>query len=164
MAKERTIRKKKASRAGKSQHDTEILRARRAVSAALGDESSAALLAQSSQKLPGNVAEGSSRKPANPSSPSGIPGVMNGLVRAVAGLVGHGSRPVVDEQPLPVYSALSASADPIAELDRRHISQSSESPTGSEDPTSRLCRQVLANMAQVHLDNLPQTPSKTTRI
>ena len=144
MAKERTIRKKKASRSGKSQHDTEILRARRAVSAALSDESSAALLPSD--------------------SPSGIPGIMKGLVRAAAGLVGHSSRPVVDEQPPPVYSALSVSADPIAELARRHISQSTESLTGLQDPTNRLCRQVLANMAQVRLDNLLQTPSKTTRI
>ena len=156
MAKKKRTVQKKVSRSGKDRHDTEILRAKRAVSAALSDESSVALL----------PAADASRKPAKSLSSAGIPGVMKGLVHAAAGLLGHGSPPVAVEQPTPPpgHSSLSTYSDPIAELARRHISRSTTSLAHPERLTDQFCRQVLANLAQVRLDTVLQSPSKPTGI
>ena len=162
MVKERTVRKKKASRSGKSQHDTEILRAKRAVSAALSAESALSPPAQPCPPL--DTASDLSPPPASSSSPAGIPAVMKGLMRVAAGLVGHGSGSVADDRPPPVYSSLAISSDPLADLVRQHIDRSGKSLAGSDDPTNRLCRQVLTNLVQVRLHTLLQTPSKPTRI
>lgn len=168
VAKERSVRKKKASRSGKSQHDTEILRARRAVSAALSAESSADPLPAGASAMSGPAqAEpplDADRLPVNSSSPAGIPAVMKGLIRVAAGLVGHSSGSVTDDRPPVVYSSVAVSSDPLADLVRRHIARSGKPLIGPQDPTDRLCREVLANLAQVRLDTVLQSPSKPTRI
>ena len=140
MTKERTIRRKKASRSGKSQHDTEILRARRAVSAALSVESSSDPLPDGESPTPPppmDVASDLAQAPASSSSPAGT---------------------------MAVYSSLAISSDPLADLARRHIARLGKSLAGSEDPADTICREVLANLAQVRLDTVLQSPSKPTRI
>ena len=161
MAKKRTVQKK-VSRSGKDRHNSEILRAKRAVSAALSEEFSVG---------PGPVAApavtaDSSRPAINSSSPAGIPTAMRGLVRMAAGLIGRRSEPPADadRKPLAANSSLLTSADPVADLARRHIQQSAKSLSRPQYPNEKLCRQILANLAQLRLDTVPHSNSKHTRI
>ena len=148
MAKKRTVQKK-ASDSGKSQHDSEILRAKRAVSAALNTEPT----------VTGSAIAGASAKA---STSGGITAVMKGLVRAAADIVGQGGKSAGEEQPPAVDSVSTATANPLAELARQHIIQSSKSLSRSTE-SEKLCRKILANLARARLDSIEQNPSQTTR-
>ena len=118
VAKKRNVHRK-ASRSGKDRRNSEILRAKRAVSAALGEKSFATPdPVPATENLPQIAADSSS-------TPT-VPTVMKGLVRVAAGFIGRRSQPPVDtaEKDSLSYSSLFLSADPVAELARRHIRRS----------------------------------------
>ncbi|MCK4849909.1 MAG: hypothetical protein KAT11_01090 [Phycisphaerae bacterium] len=148
MAKRRTIRKK-ASPSGKTRHDSEIRRAKRAVSAASTHSPSASLAPEPQPAA--------STAPAPPAEL--VPGLMKRLLRAAA------SPFVIDVEAEPSPSAptekldLSFSANPLADLARRHVRQPRQflpDPPGSIDTH---CDQLLTSLAnariQAALQNSP---------
>ena len=166
MAKKRTIRKK-ASRSGKAQHDSEILRAKRAVSAALTQEGQAianpaaespsAAPAPPQPKVPLDVSVASNHLSSSSSAPRGLPSIMKGLVRAAAGLVGHDVQPVADELPPLAQPSLTVSCNPLAELARRHASNPGKFLPGFAQHTDELCHHVLADLAKTTLQSSSQS-------
>ena len=180
MAKKHSIRKK-ASLADKAQHDSEILQAKRAVCAALTEEGSAEPAAitkslrtieisQPSQEPSLDVSIESEQRADGSSSPQrtthGISGVMKGLVRVAAGLVGRGTGEAVDEPPavIQMSSTISclkdASHNPLTDLARRHAFGPGKSPANSADRTDDIGRQVLANLAKTRLGTALESSSQ----
>ena len=174
MAKKHSIRKK-TSLADKAQHNSEILRAKRAVCAALTEEDSAGPTAitkslttievsQPPQELSLDVSTESDQRIAGSSSPQqttrGISGVMKGLVRAAAGLVARGDGEAVDKPPAAVQPSSTISCNPLADLARWHASGSGKAPVNSADQSDDIGRQVLANLAKTRFQAALESSSQ----
>lgn len=147
-SKKSSVRKKKSSRGLQSPRDSEILRAKRAVSAALSVEA-----------VPSEAAE--TAEAVSSSGSGSIGGVMKGLVRAAANIVGQGTE--TEETLGATYSGLGVRANPLADMARRHITESSESLSRSGKKSEQLCRKVLADLARARLENTEGSFSQSTR-
>ena len=143
MAKKKRTIRKKASSSGKAKHATEIRRAKRAVSAASARGSSASSAADAQPPA----------ADAGLPQPERVPSLMKRLVRAVgspfassaaeAGLSGARTSPAGQ-------SALSVSANPLADVARRHVREAVQfRPDISA--TDAHCRRILTNLAEARI-------------
>ena len=152
MAKKRTNRKKSPP-SGKAKHDSEVRRAKRAVSAALAQGSSTPSAAEPNPPAV-NAQAGDSFAP-EPSAEL-VPSLMKRLLRAAATTF----TPADDadhsrtEDAVTERSTLSLnlSADPLTELARRHIAQARKSlPHSAIAANEDHCRQLLTSLAQARI-------------
>ena len=141
MAKKKRTIRKKASPSGKSRHDSEIRRAKRAVSAASTRGPSA-----SQAPDPQHPAAISPQPPAEL-----VPGLMKRLLRAAA------SPFVIDveaepSQPAPTKKLdLGFSGNPLAELAGRHVRQARQFLPDLPGSIDTHCDQVLTSLANARI-------------
>ena len=140
MAKKRTIRKK-ASPSGKTRHDSEIRRAKRAVSAA-------STRSPSSSSAP-EPQPAASTAPAPPAEL--VPSLMKRLLRAAA------SPFVIDVEAKPSQSAptekldLGFSGNPLANLARCHVRQARQFLPDLPASIDTHCHQLLTSLANARI-------------
>ncbi len=151
MAKKRII-SKKSSPSGKAQHDSEIRRAKRAVSAASTESSPPSSAPQ--PNLPASNAQAGDSLVAEPSAEL-VPGFMKRLLRAAAPPFTSADK--ADLSP-PENAAteqsvlnLNLSANPLTELARRHVAQARKSLPHPAAATDDHCRQVLTSLAEARI-------------
>ena len=142
MAKKRTIRKK-ASHTGKARLDSEIRRAKRAVSAASTRGPSA-----SQAPDPQHPAAISPQPPAEL-----VPGLMKRLLRAAASTFVTDAQP---KHPQPRIApadqpTLTFSANPLANLARRHVRQARQFLPDLPGSIDTHCDQVLTSLANARI-------------
>ena len=137
VTKKRTSRKK-APHSGKTQQDSEIRRARRAVSAASGGQARGLSAA-------GDKTEAG----ADTAGP-----VLKGLLRAVAGLVGSESAESVSKESQSRKSDESLSTlpcNPLTGLARRHVGRIGRAPADDSLRLDQHSDRVLAKLARTRL-------------
>ena len=143
MAKKKRTIRKKASPSGKAEHATEIRRAKRAVSAASTDGSSA-----SSSPEPQPAA-----RVAAVVQPDRVPSLMKRLVQAVSSPFASSAAeagPSVARTSYADKSALSFSANPLADVARRHVREAVQfRPDLSA--TDAHCRRILTSLAEARI-------------
>ncbi len=150
MAKKRTIRKK-ASPSGKARLDSEIRRAKRAVSAASTRGSSAS---QAPDPQP--------PAPTSPGPPAElVPSLMKRLLRAAASTFVTEAQP---KHPQPIIAPIeqpesSLSENPLSDLARRHVRQARQFLPDLPGSIDTHCDQLLTSLAnariQAALQNSP---------
>ena len=140
MAKKKRTTREKASTTGQNRHDSEIRRAKRAVSAALTPSSAAS-------KAPNPQPSTTTASPAAELAP----GIMKRLLQAAA------SPFVMDVEAEPSVPApaekvdLSSSSNPLAELAGRHVRQAGQFPHDMPGSLDLHCHQLLSSLANARI-------------
>ncbi len=146
MAKKKRTIRKKASPSGKSRHDSEIRRAKRAVSAAVSRRSSAS---QAPQPQPPALAS------AGPAAEL-VPGIMKRLLRAASSSFAPAAEAKPSQSAPTEKVVLSFPANPLADLARSHVHQAGQFRPDRSDSSDTHCRQILASLAQARIKNALQ--------
>ena len=167
MAKKRTSRKK-APHPAKTQQDSEIRQARRAVSAASGGQAQALSVSggktasgADQKKLTSTASAGTSTDSAQRSSAAspgessvaGVGGVMKGLLRAAAGLVAGNAKPQPQDAKFAAtdQSLSSLPCNPLTGLARRHVGRIGRAPADDSAQLDQHSDRVLAKLARARL-------------
>ena len=172
---------KPTSRLAKAKRQSEILRAKRAVSYALGqrslsvsgpEEESVVEVVSAAIPGPANLSAGldGMEEASSVSTPfaEAIRNMVVGLFESGTNTkIGHRlHREGNEKETNKPLSVASSSYDPLADLARRHISQADSGPIANQGRIDQLCGRVLENLAKVRIQNLlvDQGPGQLTKL
>ncbi len=146
MARKHTIRKKDL-RSGKAQEDSEIRRAKQALSAALSSDASV------------------ESSPANDSASSVEPALQSSSgVAEVEYVEGRGlAKAFVTPARLGDHSAWALSGNPLTDLARRHVERVGQFQNSFSSPVDDHCRQVLSSRAKARVQLALRQPANQNR-